>query len=322
MKTENTVSTALILGATGTVGAEVGRTLLARGWKVRALHRNPAAVQHTAPGFEWVQGDAMNRADVMAAAQSVELIVHAVNPPGYHNWGGLVLPMIDNTIAAARVAKTRILLPGTVYNFGQDAFPILREDSPQQPHTRKGKIRVELERRLRVASEDGVQVLIVRAGDFFGPGSSANSWFASALVKPGTTLSTIQYPGSDGVGHQWAYVPDVAETMVRLVEQGDRLPPFASYNMLGHWDEDGSRMINAIRSASGRAALKVAKLPWWALRFIAPFNETVRELLEMRYLWQQPIRMENTRLKSLLGEEPHTPWDKAVKTTLREMKLI
>ncbi len=34
--------------------------------------------------------------------QGVSLIVHAVNPPGYRNWGQLVLPMIDNTIAAAQ----------------------------------------------------------------------------------------------------------------------------------------------------------------------------------------------------------------------------
>jgi hypothetical protein len=40
--------------------------------------------------------------DVQRAAEGVQVIVHAVNPPGYRNWGGLVLPMTDNSIAAAR----------------------------------------------------------------------------------------------------------------------------------------------------------------------------------------------------------------------------
>ena len=37
---------------------------------------------------------------------------------------------------------------------------------------------------------------------------------------------------------------------------------------------------------------------------------------EMRYLWQQPVRMDNGRLIAFLGEEPHTPWDQAVRATL------
>jgi hypothetical protein len=52
-----------------------------------------------------------------------------VNPPGYRNWGELVLPMLDNTTAAARSNGARIVLPGTIYNFGPDAFPNLHETS-------------------------------------------------------------------------------------------------------------------------------------------------------------------------------------------------
>jgi nucleoside-diphosphate-sugar epimerase len=321
-----TGQTALILGITGSLGAELARKLLARGWKVRALHRNPANVQHTHPGVEWHQGDAMQRADVVAAARGVDVIVHGVNPPGYKNWAGLVLPMIDNTIAAAQSAGgsagARIVLPGTVYNFGENAFPTLREDSPQQPHTRKGAIRVELEQRLRVASENGARVLIVRAGDFFGPGMTGNSWFSSGLLKPNQPVTGVQYPGDPGVGHQWAYLPDVAETMLRLLELGDNLPAFASYHMNGHWDEDGTRMVAAIGRAAGKPEIKASRLPWWLLRLISPFNETLREMMEMRYLWQKTVRMDNARLVKTLGAEPHTPLDVAVKTTLVSMGCL
>jgi nucleoside-diphosphate-sugar epimerase len=135
--------TALVLGASGGVGGEVARRLAARGWTVRALNRNPdrLSAADKASGFLWVQGDAMSPADVAAAAEGASVIVHAVNPRGYRNWGKLVLPMLDNTIAAARVTGARIVLPGTVYNFGPDAFPELRETSPQHPVTVKGGIR-------------------------------------------------------------------------------------------------------------------------------------------------------------------------------------
>jgi nucleoside-diphosphate-sugar epimerase len=71
--------------------------------------------------------------------------------------------------SAAQACRARIFFPGAVYNFGPDAFPLLAEDAPQRPQTRKGAIRVEMETSLRAAAEQGVRVLILRAGDWFGP---------------------------------------------------------------------------------------------------------------------------------------------------------
>src|SRR5258708_32829681 len=106
---------------------------------------------------------------------------HAANPPGYRNWATQVLPMIDSTIAAAKAVGARIVLPGTIYNFGSDVFPVLHEDSLQHPSTRKGAIRVEMEKKLKAAAQDGVAALIVRAGDYFGPKTTGNSFFAAVM---------------------------------------------------------------------------------------------------------------------------------------------
>jgi nucleoside-diphosphate-sugar epimerase len=307
--------TALVLGATGGIGGEVARLLLARGWTVKALHRAPLSAAKQGDGLQWLAGDAMNRQDVIAAAQGVQLIVHAVNPPGYRNWGALVLPMIDNTIAAARASGARILLPGTVYNYGPDAFPLIDEESPQNPVTRKGAIRVEMEAHLQAAAAEGVRTLIVRAGDFFGP-KAGNSWFAQGLVKPGKPLTAISYPGGVGIGHQWAYLPDVAETMVRLIEKDDQLETFARYQMEGHWDADGTQMVTAIARAARRPELKASAFPWWLLSLASPFVTVFHELREMRYLWRQPVQMSNRRLVRMLGVEPRTPLDVAVRNTL------
>jgi nucleoside-diphosphate-sugar epimerase len=306
---------ALVLGATGGIGGEVARLLVARGWTVKALHRAPDQVSRVGDGLQWLQGDAMERDDVVNAARGVQLIVHAVNPPGYRNWGALVLPMLDNTVAAARASGARILLPGTVYNYGPDAFPHLHEDSPQHPVTRKGAIRVELEARLKEAARDGVRSLIVRAGDFFGP-QPGNSWFSQGLVKPGRPVTAISNPSAPGIGHQWAYLPDVAETMVRLAERDDALPAFACYQMNGHWDADGTQMAAAIARAAGKPELKPSAFPWWLMLLASPFVPVLRELREMRYLWRQPLRMSNARLLAILGNEPHTPLDEAVRRTL------
>ncbi|OBZ93284.1 membrane protein [Pararhizobium polonicum] len=313
--------TVLILGATGGIGGAVARSLQARGWAIRALHRDAAKAAAQSPGYEWVQGDAMTADDVLAAAQGASLIVHAVNPAGYRNWGTLVLPMIDNTIAAAKAVGATVLLPGTIYNFGPDAFPLLHETSPQNPVTAKGKIRAEMERRLEAASAEGMRVIIVRAGDFFGPGA-ANSWFSQGIVTPGKPVRSITYPGRKGVGHQWAYLPDVAETMARLVDRRETLAPFAVYHMQGFWDEDGTRMVAAIRRASGNPELKVKAFPWWLMPFVSPFVPLLKELREMRYIWQEPLCMPNDRLVAAIGAEPWTPIEEAVRGSLAALGCL
>jgi nucleoside-diphosphate-sugar epimerase len=308
---------ALVLGATGGIGGELARQLCDAGWAVTALTRGLDAARIECDGIVWLRGDAMDRQAVIDAARGCSVIVHAVNPPGYRRWSELVLPMIDNTIAAAAATGATVVLPGTVYNYGDDAFPLLREDSPQHPTTRKGAIRVELERRLEAATAQGVRAIIVRAGDFFGP-QVGNSWFAQGLVKPGRPARIVRLPGRPGVGHQWSYVPDVARTMLALIERRETLPPFARFHMAGHWDEDGAQMAHAIRTVMQRRGVQVRlrRFPWWLARLASPFVPTLHELMEMRYLWRVPVQMSNARLTAVLGHEPHTPLDAAVEATL------
>lgn len=318
------VSLALVLGATGGIGGEVALQLLAAGWRVRALRRGGAPRTGTPhAGIEWVAGDAMHADDVLAAACDCHVIVHAVNPPGYRHWDTQVLPMLDNTIAAATRHGATVVLPGTVYNYGPESFPVLREDAPQRPLTRKGRIRATMEGRLRDASRNGVQTIIVRAGDFFGP-RTRNSWFAQGLVKAGRTAHAVQVPNAHGVGHEWSYLPDVAQTMVMLIERRRSLDAFSNFHMAGHWDADGTEMAAAITRVMARHGIdvKTRRFPWWLMWVASPFVTTLRELREMRYLWQQPVRMDNARLVDALGSEPHTPLDVAVHATLEGLGCL
>ena len=178
-----------------------------------------------------------------------------------------------------------------------------------------------MERRLRAAAEAGTPVLIVRAGDFFGP-KAVNNWFSQGLVRPGKPVTAVSYPGKRGIGHQWAYLPDVAETMVELLERVDTLDTFAVFHMEGHWDADGTQMIAAIREASGNPDVKARRFPWLLMRMLSPFVPLFRELAEMRYLWTTPTHMGNDRLIKILGAEPRTPLSIAVRETLAGMGCL
>src|SRR5690554_253241 len=308
---------ALILGATGAIGSELAGALKRRGYQLIGLHRDPARAQASSgdQSVQWVHGDAIIESDVLRAAEGCSLIVHAVNPPGFRNWELLVLPMLDHTIAAAIENKARILFPGSVYNYPAGGPIIIDEETPQSAATKKGSIRIEMEERLKAAIGLGARVLIVRAGDYFRPSSSPKNSLFHAMVM-GKTIWRFTAPGA---AHSWAYVPDVAETFGRLVDREDDLAPFAHYMMRGHVDETGEEMALAIKHAfhEQRAQeMTIRAFPWplvRAGRFMSPF---LRELYELRYLYERPLTMRNTKLLETLGSEPHTPLRLAVQTTL------
>jgi nucleoside-diphosphate-sugar epimerase len=310
---------ALVVGATGGIGSEVAVALLAHGWRVRALHRHPseAAISHADLGrVEWVQGDAIRETDVKEAARGASLIFHGANPPRYRNWRGLALPMLANAIAAAKCSGARLVFPGNVYNFGPDALPVVSERSPQRPKTRKGAIRVEMEAMLEQAARSGrMRALVVRAGDFFGA-RAPSSMFQNVLVKPGKPVRSVTYPGAGNVGHAWAYLPDLAEAIARLADRENELPAFDTVHFGGHWLERGMEMAEAIRRAVDRPRLPIRGFPWPVVYLASPFVGLFRELLEMRYLWRVPLRLDNAKLVSLIGAEPHTPLDQAVRESL------
>lgn len=301
---------ALVLGATGGVGGAIADRLVNAGWRVRAPHRDPDRARATSgrSSLEWVRGDAMSAEQIVAASDGAQVVVHGVNPPGYRNWAGLQLPMLASSVAAARAAGARLLFPGTVYNYGPDAFPLIDETDPQNPISRKGTVRVRMEQALRAAD---VPVLIVRAGDFFGP-RPGNNWLSQGIVRAGRPITAVSYPGPLEVRHAWACLPDVAETFVRLLGAG--LGDFEALHMQGQ-SVTGHELVAGLEAAADRK-LAVRRLPWLAIAAAAPFNETLREMQEMRYLWQREVLLDNSQLVARLGSEPRTPLPQALRAAL------
>src|SRR5262249_41951708 len=158
-----------------------------------------------------------------------------------------------------------------VYNYGAAMPDVLDEGTPMRPSSRKGELRVALETRLR---EAGTPTIVIRAGDFYG-GPGAGSWFDRVITRY-IEHDRLTYPGPLDVIHEWAYLPDLAAALVRLVEARSQFGQFETFGFPGH-AVTGAEFTDAIKRAL-RRELKVSGMPWWLLRALGPLIPTFREL--------------------------------------------
>lgn len=307
----------LVLGANGRFGAAATRAFAAAGWRVHAqARRAPASLPE---GATHLDAPIEDTAELARQAAGARVVVHAVNPP-YTRWDAEVLPLARAAMDASSALGATLMLPGNVYNFGESMPALLREDSPQRPTTRKGRIRCELEDALASAAARGHRAVVVRAGDFFGGGDG--SWLDLAIVKS-LRAGKLVYPGPMDVAHAWAYLPDLARVFVALASRGD-LPAFARFHFSGH-TLTGRELLQAIERAAGALGIapergfRYGGMPWALIRAGGLLVPIWREIAEMSYLWRVPHALDDGALRALLGEIAATPIDGAMRAALREL---
>ena len=310
-------STVLILGAAGRIGQVLAAAFAEAGWDVRAQARKPlpsALAGHSR--VQPIRCDATDVAALATAARGATAVVNALNPP-YTEWDRLALPLADAALAAARAGGALLMLPGNVYNFGRELPPLPTTTTPERGDTPKARIRIELEARLAAAAGDGVDSVVIRAGDFFG-GPGPGTWLDMALASK-LAKGQFIYPGNPDIDHAWAYLPDLAQVFVRVAGLRAQLRGHRRLHFAGH-TLTGNAFKAAAEAVVGRE-LRTGNLPWGFIRLAAPFKPMWRELLAMRYLWERPHALDDPALRALIGSVPHTPLPQALRSALADLSV-
>lgn len=307
--------TVLILGANGRLGRAATAAFSAAGWRLLTQARRALAENRS--GLQPILCEASDTEAVLqACADGVDVIVHGWNPP-YTDWEKQVPLLTESALQIARRTGALLMLPGNVYNFGRTLPAVLDEDTPQQPNTSKAAIRIALEQRLQAATAEGVRSVVIRAGDFIG-GAGPGTWF-DLVIASKLGRGRFIYPGPMQLAHAWAWLPDLARVFVAVAERRAGLAPFEVLHYAG-LTLTGRELHAACERAIGRP-LQVKQLPWWLLRLAAPVVPMLRALVEMRYLWQRPHRLQQGRLEQLLGNVPRAGVDDAVRDALDQISV-
>lgn len=298
----------LILGAKGRFGRAARSSFYKAGWDVLAFGRNWPDMD--GPG-RVISGDAFDKEVLIGAAMGCDVIVNALNPP-YPKWTRDLPRLTEAVIAAAKASGATVLIPGNVYNYGEEMPPLLTEATPHKPTTRKGTLREEMEERFAQAGDEGVQTIILRAGDFIEAEKTGN-WF-DTYVAAKVGEGKLSYPGPLDRMHAWAYLPDMARAAVGLAEKRARLGTFCCFGFESI-NLTGAELIATIETVTGQS-MKVSSMPWPIIRLLSVINPMMREVVEMAYLWRVPHAIDGRKLSSTLPDFEHTPIENALTQAL------
>jgi nucleoside-diphosphate-sugar epimerase len=300
----------LIIGSNGHVGHAAAKAFVDAGWQVTGFGR---ANRKPVAGMDFIKGDAGDVAALRAAIERVDVVFNGLNLP-YDKWfGGAAEAQLAAVIDAMGASGKTILFPGNIYNYAASerrVTPAL----PQKPERPRGEIRVRMEAMLKAASGRGdFQTIILRAGDFFGP-DSENDWHDLLILREAgkgrVALAAHETP------HSWAYLPDLGRAFVKLAGMRSELAAFENFHFAGHYVPAGE-MFDAIQAVAS-VRLKRVPTPWLMLSALGLAMPLMRELVKMRYLWDNPMQLADARLDAILGEGFATPFDAAVAATVTE----
>jgi nucleoside-diphosphate-sugar epimerase len=290
-----------VLGA-GPVGRAIVACLVARGHRPTVVTRSGTTIE----GADALRAD-LNDPTQARAALADATIVFSTAQPEYHRWVEEFPELQASIVQAARAAGVPLMVVENLYGYGPHDGP-LTEDLPMRPTTRKGTVRAEMWRALHDASTKGeLQMAAVRGSDFIGPGVEGSA-FGTRFFDPLRDGKPAQTMGDVDALHSVTFVPDLAESIVRIAEDD------TSWGRAWHVPcapaVTQRRLAEIAASTIGRTG-SIRSVPTWMLRGIGLFVAPVREMVEMRYEFEEDFVVDSSAFTAHFGMEA-TPLDEAL----------
>jgi dihydroflavonol-4-reductase len=219
------MSRALVTGATGFVGSNLVSDLIARGWPVRCLVRNPdRAAALAALGAELATGSLQDFDSITRAVADTDVVFHVAGRTAALKRQDFFLDNVDGTRAVMKAAALQSPAPTVVFVSSLAAGGPSRTGSPRRepelstPVSAYGASKLAAE---QAATEfaDRVLLSIVRPPVVFGPGDK-NSL---QLFKTVFAMHVHLVPGYRTMPMSIVHVADLCAGLITIAERGSRV---------------------------------------------------------------------------------------------------
>ena len=299
-----------VIFGTGPVGLALVDELVAKGHQVRVVNRSgtaqvPAHVEQTA-------GDVADPDFALSAASGAGVVYQLLSPP-YHRWPEEFPTLQRGVVAAARAADARLVSFENLYMYGDTHGQPIDEKTLMEPHTRKGKVRLEMAGELSDLSDRGdLELATARASSYFGPRATWQSPLGERVIGRALEGKSAQVVGDPGTKHSYTYLTDLSRVLATLGTD-DR-----AVGEVWHVPNAPARSTTEVVSMIADELdqeIKVSAAPELMLRMMGIFNPTVRELNEMLYEFKSDFVTDGQKFTERFGLKA-TPLDQSLAKTV------
>lgn len=277
----------LIIEAESLLGAVLARGFRQAGWSVDRYQRG---------------------SDMTIAARGVRWIIDTSTIDGTKAQEPQVRERIRALIGAAAQTGVSLMFPADISVFGKEPAP-WGPHSPNRPVTRRGRLAVEMENRLREAAEAQRSVtLILRHGELLhAPSQQA---MLNRVILAEIDRSRIIAPGRPHVPRSYIDAEDLSQIALSLSETADLVPGRLEIGLPGT-RFSYEALTHEISRQLGREIGRKA-FPWSMMRLLAPFRERARLALEDRYIFNHPHEIDGTGFSGLFPDFHFKPLERIV----------
>jgi nucleoside-diphosphate-sugar epimerase len=304
-----------ILGANGIIATELAKELTKFTTDIRLVSRNPKKVNET---------DQLKQADLLNAQQTDEAVagseivyLTAGLPYDAKIWTEQWPILMQNVLAACLKHKTKLVFFDNVYMYGQ-LIGDMTETTAFQPTSKKGTVRAKVANMVLQAMENGNQMLIARAPEFYGPRNTVSGINATVFdnIRKGKNLQCLI---NDDTLKTYIYTPDAGRATALLGNTHH------AYNQTWHLPCTNEQVtfkqfVTIIEQQYGKP-LPYTKLSKWMIELAGMFNPLIHEAVELLYQSEQDYLFNSDKFKKAFPDFAITSYADGVKEILGEMVI-
>jgi nucleoside-diphosphate-sugar epimerase len=285
-----------ILGANGVIGRELSRHLPRYSDRIRQVSRSPNRVNEADELVSADLLDARATADAIAGSDVTYLV--AGLKYDHRVWQEQWPQIMHNVVDACKRHDSALVFFDNVYAYGL-VDGVMTEDTPYKPCSRKGEVRARVAMMLMDdVRRGGLRGMIVRAADFYGPGTVLSVTHATVIERL-KARKTPLWLGNAKAVHTFTYTRDAGRTLAVL---GNTPTAYGQvwHALTSKEPMTGEQFVRIACELSGRPyALHV--VPRWMLFLTGLFVPVVRENMEMLYQFEHDYRFDSSKAERALG---------------------
>jgi nucleoside-diphosphate-sugar epimerase len=289
----------IILGAGGSFGIILAEELKKYTNAIYLFGRNPMKVNVE---DTLIKGNLLDATQTENALKDMDVAYLVVGLEYKTNiWERDWLTVIKNVLAGCKKHNVALVFLDNVYMYDSNYFNNLTEDTPSKIVSKKGAVRVAIEKLLKEEIQNRIiNIQMVRSADFYGK-DVRNSMFNEVVVKNILANKKANWFIDTNKKHALTLVEDAAKATALLGNTN------SAYNQVWHLPTDkaytANELIQKIAAITGKPA-KIQIVSRLLTTILGLFISPIRENKELLYQFDRDYEFNSKKIEKEFGILP------------------